>query len=363
MKPIKISSAIFFLSAAFLFISFCGKPMEKTSQFSYLVSKDQGTGWSVVTLKYTDQKDASQSKVVKICPEGGANLFYLKIGEHEIIKYSPDLSGLKNRKFGTPVLYPTPSIVHNAKYTFMGQEIHQVKNGEDRIIHGLVYDEPFEFEEPLVTNDGVILKTQYTMTKDAPFFPSFPFENRLRLNFILKKDRVHISYEVENIDDKEFAYGFALHPFFIQYGEKKDNFIQVDVEKVFEWNESDITGKSFPTGKLSDIKGTDKDISELISLDKLDLDDVYYRVEPETMVRVAYKTIRKQIRLKASEDFTHMVVYTPQDKDFFCVENYTCPSDAHNLYAKGFEDITNLIFVKPGEKRGGWVEFIPEEFE
>ncbi|MFC1557765.1 aldose 1-epimerase [candidate division KSB1 bacterium] len=337
--------------------NFCGKPMEKTSQFSYSVLKDENTDWSVVTLKYTDQKDASQSKVVKICPEGGANLFYMKFGEHEVIKHSPELNGLKNRKFGTPVLYPTPSIVNNARYTFMGQEIHQVKNGIDRIIHGLVYDEQFEFEEPVITNDGVTLKTHLTINEHTHFFPSFPFKNRIRLNFTLKKDKIHFEYEVENLDDKVFAYGFALHPFFVILGERKDNFIQVDVEKAFDWE------GSVPNGKLFDIKGTDKDISKLISIDKLDLDDVYYRVEPETMVRVVYKTIGMQILLKASEDFTHMVVYVPKDKDLFCVENYTCPTDAHNLYAKGFKDITNLLFVKPGEKRGGWIEFIPEQFE
>lgn len=356
MKSIIIFVITVLFFTAILY-NFCGKSMEKTSQFSYSVSEDQETGWSVVTLKYTDQNDASQNKVVKICPEGGANLFYMKFGKYEVIKHSPALSGLRNISFGTPVLYPTPSRVNNAKYTFMGEEIHQVKNGKDRFMHGLVYDEPFEFEEPVLANDGVTLKTHLTITKDTPFFPSFPFENTLYLNFTLKKDRMHIDYEVENLDDKIFAYGFALHPYFVTFGERKDNLIQAAVEKAFEWE------GSVPSGKLFDIKGTEKDISGLVSLDKLDLDDVYYRVEPETMVRVVYKTIQMQIRLKASGDFTHMVVYTPKDKNFFCVENYTCPTDAHNLYAKGFKDITNLLFVKPGEKRGGWIEYIPERFE
>ena len=153
-KVIFVITVLFFTTILY---NFCGVKMEKTSEFSYSVSKDKETGWSVVTLKYTDQNDASQSKVVKICPEGGANLFYIKFGEYEVIKNSPALSELRNRSFGTPVLYPTPSRVNNAKYTFMGKEIHQVKNGEDRFMHGLVYDEPFEFEEPVITNDGVTL--------------------------------------------------------------------------------------------------------------------------------------------------------------------------------------------------------------
>ena len=46
--------------------------------------------------------------------------------------------------------------------------------------------------------------------------------------------------------------------------------------------------------------------------------------------------------------------------DIHCLENYTCPTDAHNLYAKGFEDIAHLLIVKPGDKREGWIEYIPE---
>jgi len=52
-----------------------------------------------------------------------------------------------------------------------------------------------------------------------------------------------------------------------------------------------------------------------------------------------------------------MVVYTQQPA-FFCVENQTCSTDAHNLYARGLKDISHLLTVRPGSKDTGWVHYL-----
>ncbi len=328
--------------------------MSEKNLFSYSIEKDSETGWNIVTLSYTDSENSSRNKIIKICPDGGNNLYYIKIGEYEIMPQVDSIKDLRSVYFGTPVLYPTPNRVKNCKYTFNRKQIHQVKNSKDRYLHGLVYDEEWEFEEPVVNKSDVTLKTHLIITKDSHLFPSFPFENTIHLDFILLKDRIKFVYEVENQSKKQLPYGFALHPYFKTFGEKKENKIQAKVEKAFE------AINLLPTGKLYDIKGTPQDIIKPTPLDKLDLDHVYFGITPDTKVRLIYNAINLQISFNASSDFTHLVVYTPPTKKFFCIENQTCSTDAHNMYAKNYKDIAHLLILKPGERKSGWIEYIPK---
>jgi aldose 1-epimerase len=345
---------IFILITISLFTNSCEDYMKKDSQFSYIIEKDSETGWSVVTLQYEDKKEPSQNKSVKICPDGGANLFSFKIGEYEILHQPSSLKDLMSVYFGVPVLYPTPNRVRDCKYSFMEKEIRQIKNGKERYIHGLVYDEPWEFEEPLVDKSSIKLKTHINITKDHNLFSSFPFENTIRLDFILLKDKIRFEYEVENQGKNPIPYGFGLHPWFKTFGERKDNVIEASVNKTFE------AINLLPTGKLLDVKDTPRDIRKPTSIENLDLDNVYFGVNPKTKVSFLYKSINLQVSLKASEDFTHLVVYTPIKKNYFCIENQTCSTDAHNMYTKGYKDIAHLLIVKPRKKMNGWIEFIPK---
>jgi aldose 1-epimerase len=62
------------------------------------------------------------------------------------------------------------------------------------------------------------------------------------------------------------------------------------------------------------------------------------------------------VTLEASEIFKHMVVYTPSKRDFFCLENQTCSTDAHNLYEKGFTEEAHLLILEPVGSPGSVVE-------
>ena len=63
--------------------------------------------------------------------------------------------------------------------------------------------------------------------------------------------------------------------------------------------------------------------------------------------------------LESDEAFTHLVVYTP-NQPFFCVENQTCSTDAHNLASAGKKREAHLQICPPGQVRKGWVRFMVE---
>ncbi len=56
--------------------------------------------------------------------------------------------------------------------------------------------------------------------------------------------------------------------------------------------------------------------------------------------------------------FSYQVLYSPRGKEYFCLENQTCSTDAHNLFDRGFEKVSGLNIVKPGEIHRGYVKYI-----
>jgi aldose 1-epimerase len=53
-----------------------------------------------------------------------------------------------------------------------------------------------------------------------------------------------------------------------------------------------------------------------------------------------------------------MVVYIQPQNPFFCVENQTCSTDAHNLHSRGLEEVSHLLFAPPGGASEGWVHYV-----
>jgi len=320
--------------------------------FSCSTTKDPVTGWHVVQLNAENPADSKKNITIKVTPDGGNNMFSFSAGGTELIKGPDELASLLNPKRGNPLLYPTPNRVSDGRFEFMGETFIMQVPGEEkpRTIHGLVWDVPWNFSEPVVLDDRVVLKTWYIFNEENPRFQAFPFRNTLRVEYTVMNSRVRIAYDVENTDNKPLGFGFAVHPFWKVIGDKNTNKIQVALPCHMEALEK------IPTGKLEPVEGTKWSLSDPVAVSGLDLDDVYFGATPESNIRVIYDSIGLELRQKATADFTHIVVYTP-DADFFCIENQTCSTNAHNMYAQGYERESHLQIVRPGETTGGHVEY------
>ena len=80
----------------------------------------------------------------------------------------------------------------------------------------------------------------------------------------------------------------------------------------------------------------------------------FYSVLPE---KVPDRTIGLKVFMDSTEDFTHMQVFTPKGKPFFCVEKQTCSTDVFNLDAKVLKDESHLIVVPSHTNFKGSVDF------
>jgi aldose 1-epimerase len=313
------------------------------ASFKAWVEALQGAGAEQIVL--TD----GARQTVKILPQMGSNLYSYEVDGEEMFTLPRDYT--QTLGFGTPVLFPTPNRVTDCKFTFQGVEYPQHKNGQPKFLHGLVQDEPFSFDPPTADDASAQAVTYVDFEPGKQIYDSFPWKCRLTLTFTLTAEGLKLGYQVENFDEKPLPFGFAIHTYFKRVLPDEQIAIRVQCPERFE------AVNLMPTGKILPTIGTDYDIcSDFVSLDKLDLDDVFNGMDSSKTCEARYADGR-HVTLRASDDFKKVVVFTPAGKPIFCMENQTCSTDAHNLYNRGLVDESSLIVLDSGAKHNGWITF------
>ena len=198
------------------------------------------------------------------------------------------------------------------------------------------------------------LQTFLDFNPNHHLYQLWPFNHRITLDFILDQKSIQIIFSVENQDEKPIPFGFALHPYFRYIGKKSETYLACPAKYHM------MAEGLLPTGKLITMDGWLFDIQKPVTLEGLDLDDVFYGIKPDQPAWFEVRDKRVKVTLRASEEFTHMVIYTG-NPEAFCLENQTCSTDAHNLSTKGYESEAHLLIAKPGETMSMWVKYIIEK--
>jgi len=323
--------------------------MKNSSPFGSSIKKIKN--YHVVTLSYTPTNKTDKPVTAKIAPELGSNLFSLVWNGYGIIVSAKQL--LEKCGFtGCFVLFPTPNRVRNFAYSWKGRDIPVKKRGTVVAIHGLVFDEPWKFTKPTVTGRGVSFKTSIIISKTSPLYKAYPFSCSLSLEYKLYSKGIKVIYTVINNGPSDLPFGFALHPYFNRLSGNDKTLISVPAKS---WMESPAD-TLLPTGKLIPVAGKPYDLLRPIPLSKLTLDHVYTDFTPHGFATIDYQAHHIKVLLKTSHDFTHAVVYTG-DKDAVCIENQTCSTDAHNLYARGLIKESHLMTIKPKQLHTGFINY------
>ncbi|MEW5976093.1 MAG: aldose 1-epimerase [Acidobacteriota bacterium] len=322
----------------------------EATRCTYRIETDSRTNWEIYVLTCSQPSEPSRSLEARISPEAGNNLFSLKIGETELLEQPAELSGLPGVRYGIPILFPTPNRVRESRFVFAGRSFSFPANERTHFIHGLVHSAKWQADSPTVTPDGVVLNTWLDWNASLATFSLFPIRHRLTVSYLLKPEGVRIGFAVLNLEETPLPFGFGLHPYFRILGQRSETRLFVQAQKHMQ-----AEGR-LPTGVLEELDGTRYDLRAPASLDALDLDDVYWGMSPSRLA--SYESVDGGIclSLRASQAFTHMVVYTPRGRPFFCLENQTCSTDAHNLHSRGLSRESHLLVANKGSPVAGWVE-------
>ena len=301
------------------------------------------TGWRIVRLTAAND-DGSQETVATFAPDVGANLYQFSVDGVEYLYDHAEPPVTPTALLGTPVLYPTPNRVRDSAFTFDGQTYRFPPNDGARFLHGLVRHLPWELGTPLIDDQSVTVETHVSFCPGSEHYALYPLRNRLAIRYSLSPGCLRMNFCVENQEEQQrLPFGVAIHPYFRIHGPRESVRITVPASK---WMEAVAL---LPTANLLPMEDGPADISRPTSLADLDLDDVFWGMRSEAPAAIEYDSLGKRVTLAADADFTHAVVYTPQGKPYFCIENQTCSTDAHNLHAAGKTEASHLLILDAGE--------------
>jgi aldose 1-epimerase len=221
--------------------------------------------------------------------------------------------------------------------------------------HGILKHARFEHIEQEETLEGGILRASLDITRsngiENEYYQLFPFKCTLTLEIELYHDQIYYRYHLLNKDTKDLPYGIAIHPFFHK---PKNEEVTIQVFASFYM---EVDADHLPTGRILPVSGS-YDLRTPKKVDDLALDDVYLVHPPEIAAVIHYQD--KNVILSSSTEFEKLVVYTPVNAPYFCLENQTCSTDAINLYTRGFVRESSLIILRPNESKQGFIKIAIE---
>ena len=301
------------------------------------------TGWQVYIL-------TQGSTTAKFVPAAGANVQSVIHKGVEYFHQPESLAQLPGVRCGNPILYPTPNRIKGGKFTFEGKE-YVFREGPGNHIHGLVNSAEFSLESYEVHSNHVSAVAAIEFDEGTRRGELFPWKHTFRMKVTVRDGIVRWDYEVDNHSGKrELPFGVALHPYIKYHGSREETYLHVPGQSLME------SVQQLPTGKLLNLDGHPLDARKPVSLAGFQSDDVFFGMRPESPASVEFRNVGRSITFRASKEFTHLVVWTP-DRPYMGIENQTCSTDAHNLAAQGKNDVAHLQICPADEKRSGWVAY------
>jgi aldose 1-epimerase len=157
-----------------------------------------------------------------------------------------------------------------------------------------------------------------------------------RQTFELSEDLLSVKIELKNDSDRLMPAGVGLHPYFPQ---TPQSFIRASTTHVW------LTDDEVMPVALSqaDLCG---ELDAGLYPHRTTIDNVFTGWRGETVIEWPERDTR--LSISASDDLSHLVVFSPADETHFCVEPVSHCPDAVNLVAMGRRD-TGMVILQAGE--------------
>ncbi|MBX7225837.1 MAG: aldose 1-epimerase [Chitinophagales bacterium] len=164
-------------------------------------------------------------------------------------------------------------------------------------------------------------------------FKAFPFQHTIQITYELTDNGVIIQTAIKNISNKIMPISFGFHPYFTIEGDRKNVYLNFDVESLIETNEFLIpTTKTLPLPfEWSDFNGC--------LLEELSFDHGFFVSKDRHPAQCCFKDDKKQVTVKFHKGYHVMVFYAPKNpaKPYLCIEPMVTPTNAllsnHPMFA------------------------------
>jgi galactose mutarotase-like enzyme len=225
----------------------------------------------------------------------------------------------KNVRGGAPVLFPSPGKLAQDLYSVDGR-MGALKQ------HGFARNTAFDVVEQSASS----VKIAARATAESRLV--WPWDFTLELAYTLTDDTIRIGHVVTNESPAPMPFGFGFHPY-------------------FQCSQADKAATKIPTAAtraFDNVTKKDVDVPEGgidLTAKEVDLHLHGHGGSSASLILPSHR-----VRVDASAEYGHWVVWTLSGKDFVCLEPWTAPGNALNTGAE-------LIRLAPGEARALFVAF------
>ena len=271
----------------------------------------------------------------------------------DILYSDPALfQGGRPTRSGIPVLFPFPNRIRDGRFDWEGKTYQLPLNDpiQKNAAHGFACRVPWRVVDFGSDVGSAWVTGEFHCSVDAPAsLAHWPADHVLRLTIRLGMGTLRLEAEVHNPDTKALPFGLGYHPYFL-LGDGEESLVEVPAREYWALDANLPTGKRLPVDATRNLD-TPRRVGDL------HLDDVLTELParaPRIDGLIERATIQATkgvpMRMFCSPAFREMVVFTPPHRQAFCVEPYTCTTDAINLPDGG------LLVLAPGQSWSAVVE-------
>lgn len=237
-------------------------------------------------------------------------------------------------------MVPFSNRIRNGRFLFRGRTIQLEQNfsPEPHAIHGHAWRHPWRVVD--LSDTSVIIEYQHTAD-------SWPWRYRAQQIFSLSDERLTVRFSVTNESTDDMPVGFGLHPYFVRTA---GTTIRANVGDMWHTDNNAMPEALVAPPKQLLLDGTG------LKPDASPLDNNFVNFGGQVLIDWPEQQARLEIN--ADPIYQCLVVYTPPEQPFFCVEPATNHIDGFNLAAEGRDD-TGIIVVEPNDTAVGNVTFTP----
>ena len=272
--------------------------------------------------------------VLELAPALGGGIAGWRIADGPVLRPRSDevLSTRYVRGLGAYPLVPYSNRIGRGQFEWAGQNYQLPARFGGNAIHGTGWERTWHVGD--LSEAHATLKLEYTPGED------WPFAYAAEQSFTLAEDALDWRMEVVNRHHGPAPFGFGLHPYFPRGGGCDLTFEAASVwksgpdmlptERVPVPPEWDHTGGR-PVGTVA-------------------LDNCFDDWARPVTLRWPARGLT--LRISADGAFRHLVVFTPDDRDFFAVEPVTNLNNGINHMAEH-----GMTVLQPGERMSGGIRF------
>ncbi|HIK44136.1 MAG TPA: aldose epimerase [Leptolyngbyaceae cyanobacterium M65_K2018_010] len=212
---------------------------------------------------------------------------------------------------GIPILFPICGNLPDNQYHLNGQT-YTLKQ------HGFARDLPWQASQQAVTEAASLT---LELVSNETTLSQYPFDFKLAFTFELHGHILDLRQRFSNRSDRPMPFATGLHPYF---------WVSDKTQLEFEIPSSQY--RNHLTGRLESFSGA-------FDFSQPEIDLAFQDLQAQAAT-VTDHQLRRRLTLSWSSDYTRLVFWTVQGKDYYCLEPWTAPRNALNSGE-------NLLILEP----------------